>query len=99
MRLCLDCGARTTGSRCAPCFSARARARQELRGRDWPKVRAAVLERYAHMCGKCGAPCPHPRHHHVDHRVPLVKVVRRRFELNNLWPLCEGCDKRYGGRV
>ena len=99
VRLCADCGAASRESRCATCKTARARARQELRGPAWPQVRAAVLERYGHVCGMCGARCPHPRHHHVDHKVPLVKVVRRRFEASNLWPLCERCDKRFGGRV
>lgn len=99
MRLCLDCGQPTAGTRCAPCFSARARARQELRGRDWPRVRAEVLDRWGHVCGVCGVACPHPRHHHVDHRVPLVRAPRLRFAASNLWPLCAACDRRYGGRA
>lgn len=98
MRLCLDCGQPAPATRCATCFFRAGARAARLRGRDWPLIRAEVLARYAHMCGKCGALCPPPPPP-CDHRVPLVKVVRRRFEPQNLWPLCEGCDKRFGGRV
>jgi 5-methylcytosine-specific restriction protein A len=41
------------------------------RGWNWSTVVVpAVLTRDSHRCVLCGRPCPHPRHHDVDHIVP-----------------------------
>lgn len=38
---------------------------------DWTTLRGVRLMLDRHACVNCGAPCPHPRHHDVDHIVPL----------------------------
>ena len=40
-------------------------------------------------CQRCGAPCPHPAHHDVDHVVPLRRGGSSNLE--NLRTLCRAC--------
>lgn len=57
------------------------------RGWRWATVVVpAVLARDGHRCTSCGAPCPHPRHHPVDHIVP--KHLGGTDALANLRTLC-----------
>lgn len=44
------------------------------RGWEWSKhIVPSILARDGHRCVMCGRPCPHPRHHHVDHIVPRAR--------------------------
>lgn len=66
---------------------------------DWPRIRAAALDRDGHACVECGAPCPHPRHHEVDHEVPLRWLREgdpRGRDLGNLRTLCAACHLKLG---
>lgn len=40
----------------------------------------------------CGRPCPHPRHHHVDHIVPLARGGTD--DLRNLRTVCASYNLR-----
>lgn len=75
---CLDCGLLIrSGSRCA--------AHQHKYTGAWKRTRAMVLERDHHHCVICGRPCPHPRHHHVDH---IRHDIPNRDSLANLRTVC-----------
>lgn len=68
-RRCIDCPTLISfGSRCP--------AHQLRRGTSgWARQAdsLAVLDRDGHRCRNCGAPCPHPKHHEVDHVMPLSR--------------------------
>ena len=62
-------------------------------GTRWDRWAAskAVLDRDGHACVHCGAPCPHPKHHQVDH-------IRRLADggsdgPSNKQTLCVGCHR------
>ena len=93
-RSCLGCGVPTPATRCGRCAEAVSRAKYEVRGSRWPRVRAGILERDGHRCVTCGMPCPHPRHHDVDHIVPLAVDPSRRYEPANLRTVCPQHHRR-----
>lgn len=63
------------------------KANSPSRGWQWSTVIApAILNRDGHRCVMCGAPCPHPRHHHVDHRTP--RALGGSDEPGNLRTVC-----------
>lgn len=79
----------TTGTkRCALCQSAYAG--------DWPRIRAAVLERDGHACQING---PHCTGHatHADHIIPVGQPGGR-SELSNLRAACAACNSGKHGR-
>lgn len=95
---CLDCGRLTSASRCADCVRARDRVRSTRRnalrggsGWRWGAIKGAVLDRDLHTCQACRAPCPHPRHHEVDHIIPLAAGGSN--DLGNLRTLCTVCHR------
>lgn len=59
----------------APCPThTRPRRSGKSRGWKWSKeVVPKVLARDRHRCVLCGRPCPHPRHHDVDHILPRAR--------------------------
>ncbi len=52
---------------------------------NWIRIRGQVLDRDHHRCTQCGAPCPHPKHHHVDH---ISHSIPDRDALTNLRTVC-----------
>jgi 5-methylcytosine-specific restriction endonuclease McrA len=94
LRRCLGCGVLIRGrSRCSVCRSQTERARS--RGWVWStRIVPMVLERDGHRCVLCGRPCPHPRHHHVDHIVPVLRGGSD--ALDNLRTVCAAFN--LGGR-
>ena len=87
-RMCLDCRILIArGSRCRGCTVLR-------RGAAWRTARTRCLDRDEHRCRACGAACPHPRHHAVDHVVALRSGGSHRA--HNLRTLCVGCHRRVG---
>ena len=61
--------------------------RQYMSGYAWDRLRRRVLDRDGHRCASCGEPCPHPRHHPVDHIVNLAAGGSPADE-SNLRTLC-----------
>ncbi len=68
------------------------------RPRDWKRLAARRLAIDGHRCVRCGAPCPHPRHHEVNHIVPLrwERDPERARDMANLETLCERCHLTIG---
>ena len=65
------------------------------RSRGWAwstRIVPAILNRDGHRCVMCGRPCPHPRHHHVDHRVPRAQGGTD--DPGNLRTVCEAYNLR-----
>ena len=52
---------------------------------SWKTTRARILDRDHHRCVMCGAPCPHPKHHHVDH---ISHTIPNRDHPSNLRTTC-----------
>ncbi len=71
-RRCLRCHVlMQRGSYCPTCTRV-VRQPSTPRSSEWrKKIAPSILERDGHACTYCGRPCPHPRHHDVDHIVPL----------------------------
>lgn len=96
--MCLDCGRATRESRCAACAARENHRRYLIRGKDWKRVRAFVLQRDGHRCTRCGRPCPHPGHLPVDHIQPLNRRPDLRYDPRNCRTLCGPCHVRIGAR-
>lgn len=101
-RLCLDCGALTHGSRCAPCLAAlearmQAKHNAEMGGSGgaWQAMRREVVQRQEGRCARCGNELG--TSWEVDHVVPRA-VFRARGEpvpagTANLQALCKPCHQ------
>lgn len=86
-RRCLECPTLiASGSRC-PVHALRRGTSGWARQAD----SAAVLDRDGHRCRNCGAPCPHPKHHELDHRRPLFMGGDSSHA--NLQVLCRSCHR------
>ncbi|MEO5575561.1 MAG: HNH endonuclease [Gaiellaceae bacterium] len=88
----IDCDARTRGSRCATCSSARARARSTTTQRGYGaqhqrRARAAIAAQP--WCSVCGS----TRDLTADHITPLA---RGGHPLGPLRVLCRSCNSRCG---
>jgi 5-methylcytosine-specific restriction endonuclease McrA len=85
---CVDCGARTKGSRCATCSVATQddwAVRRKIRsGWKWGKLRTAVRAR-DRVCVRCG----NGDRLEVHHLTPLAQGGTN--ALRNLEPLCAAC--------
>ncbi len=89
---CLNCGRRTTGSRCPACTHQRDdwQARRKIRdGWTWGEIRNRVHERDGASV-RCGS----DRRLQVHHRVPLAAGGSN--ELSNLELLCHRCHTNAG---
>lgn len=61
-------------------------------GKEWQKVRAAVLERDEHICGYCGAHATQ-----VDHIIS--KAHNGTDDMHNLVAACAGCNRNKSDKV
>ena len=96
-RSCATCGAVTTAHLCRRCEAGRLRARSEARGGwAWLRLKLAIVDRDEHRCLMCGALCPHPGHHDVDHIVPLARGGTN--DPANLRTLCRACHRQHGAK-
>lgn len=93
MRRCLRCNALIP--RGTHCPTHEAEAKRELSDPRWRTASTATLDRDAHQCVVCHAPCPHPRHHPVDHVIP--RPHGSLYDLGNLRTLCIADHNRKGG--
>lgn len=65
------------------------------RGWHWSKVIVPrIRDRDRHTCQLCGRPCPHPKHHDVDHIRP--KEMGGTDDDANLRLICTSANR--GGR-
>lgn len=64
----------------------------------WANARAVRLAMDGHECADCHAPCPHPRHHDVDHVIPLryERNPQRSLDPANLRTRCKRCHLKLG---
>lgn len=90
LRLCLDCQARTTGTRCPPCQTRHQRERNQGAGyrRTWSWQKLSKAARKAQpWCSVCGA---------VEDLV--VDHVQNRSLTRGVMVLCRACNSRKGAR-
>ncbi len=97
MTRCLDCGCRTTGSRCHTCQQRREHTRnhsptQQARLSISRAQRRRVYARDGHRCVDCGTSDDLT----LDHIVPLALEVKRNYRDDELATRCRPCNSRRG---
>jgi 5-methylcytosine-specific restriction enzyme A len=81
--------------RCTNTYPCPSHDRSHGRGWTWSTHTVpAVLARDGHRCQQCGKPCPHPRHHDVDHVLPRAEGGSD--DLSNLRTLCAAANRGSG---
>lgn len=97
MTRCLDCGCRTTGSRCPTCRSRRDHARnkqpaQQARLAITRQQRRRVYARDGYRCIDCGT----AEDLTLDHIVPLAVKAKRHYRDDELVTRCRSCNSSRG---
>ncbi len=100
MTRCLDCGCRTTGSRCVTCQRRREHVRNHRPGQQARlsisrAQRNRVYARDGHRCVGCGTGAELT----LDHLVPLALEVKPHYRDDDLATRCRGCNSRGGDRL
>jgi hypothetical protein len=70
-----------------------------IRSPQWRELRQRAIAKYGSTCVKCGRVGSKRYPINIDHIKPRKYYPELALDINNLQPLCGGCNKRKGNKV
>ena len=66
---------------------------------SWKKLRLEVIKRYGNACLKCGREGTKKSPINIDHIKPRKYYPELAMDIDNLQPLCAGCNREKGNKT